>query len=63
MWVQTLICVNSFYMARPVERNLALRWDLLLVVLDMLTKSPFERPVELKLLTFKTVFLIWFGLV
>ena len=36
--------VYSFYTDRPVGSNLALRWDLL-VVLDALTKSPFERCV------------------
>ena len=49
-------------MDRPAERNLAPRWDLS-VVLGTLTKFPFEAsygstPILLKLLTFKTVFLL-----
>ena len=53
--------VNSFYTDRPVERNLAPRWDLS-VVLNALTKPPFEprdmASVELKFLAYKTVFLL-----
>ena len=57
------VLVNIFYTDRPVERNLVLHWDLA-VVLDALTKSPFEferhymASVELKLLTLKMVFLL-----
>ena len=43
-------------MDRPVERNLAPHWDLS-VVLDPLTKSPFERR-DMEPLTLKTVFLL-----
>ena len=53
--------VNSFYTDRPIERNLAPRWDLS-VVLSALTKSPFEprdmATIDLSLLTYKTVFLL-----
>ena len=54
--------ITSFYMDRPVETNLVLHWDLT-VVLNALTKSPFEprdtASVDLKFLTFTTVFLLF----
>ena len=53
--------VNSFYTDRPVQPNLIPPWDLT-VVLNALTKSPFEprdvASVELKFFTFKMVFLL-----
>ena len=53
--------INNFYMDRPVEPNLVPPWDLA-VVLNALNKSPFEprdmASVDLKFLTFKTVFLL-----
>ena len=53
--------ISSFYRDTPLEPNLVPCWDLT-VVLDKFTKSPFEprdmASVELKFLTFKTVFLL-----
>ena len=53
--------ISSFYMDRPVEINLVTYWELT-IVLDAFTKLPFKpqdmSSVELKFLTFKTIFLL-----
>ena len=53
--------IASFYIDRPIERNLIPQWDLS-VVLDALTRHPFEsrdmNSIQLKFLTLKTVFLL-----
>ena len=53
--------ITNFYTDRPVELNLIPQWDLLVVV-DALTKKTFESKdtssVQLKHLTYKTVFLL-----